>query len=195
MEPRDQLSRIEGLLAQIASLLARKPPSADASPTDTHRSHNPSIGSVAITNQPLAVNVQNTPTVQAQQQGTWTVGVSGQPLSVNVANQPVQVTFSTPTRKYALISTSSPNNTQVVAAVSGKRIRVVAYAVVASGTVNVQFRSGDNTNLTGSMRLVEAGGIAHAFDGGLFQTAVGEALHINLSAPVAVGGYVVYEEV
>jgi len=45
------------------------------------------------------------------------------------------------------------------------------------------------------MRLVEAGGIAHAYDQGLFQTAVGESLNINLSANATVGGYIVYREV
>lgn len=78
---------------------------------------------------------------------------------------------------------------------SGKRIRVVSYVIVASGAVNAQFRSGANTNLTGAMRLVEAGGVSAHFDGGLFQTAVGEALNLNLSAAVQVSGHLTYEEV
>jgi hypothetical protein len=39
------------------------------------------------------------------------------------------------------------------------------------------------------------GGIAHAYDGGLFQTAVGQSLNIYLSDNATVGGYVVYREV
>lgn len=174
------------LLEQIRALLARSAPSSDVVV-------QPDRLQVEVVNQPLTVRLTSA-TVQAEldepiaveQSGSWTVGISGQPIEVSV---------STPTRKFALIEASSAGNTQVVAAVSGKRIRVVAYALVAGGSVNVRFRSGSTTNLTGSMRLVEAGGIAHSFDGGLFQTAVSEPLIINLSTNTQVGGYVVYEEV
>jgi hypothetical protein len=98
------------------------------------------------------------------------------------------------TVQYASISATTSGDTQIVAGVSGKRIRVIAYAVVASGTVNIKFRSG-TTDITGSMRVVEGGGIAHAYDGGLFQTAIGQPLNINLSTNATVGGYVVYREV
>jgi hypothetical protein len=66
--------------------------------------------------------------------------------------------------------------------------------VIANATVSIKFRS-DTTDITGSMRVVEGGGIAHAYDGGLFQTADGEALNINLSTNATVGGYVVYREI
>lgn len=199
------LQYIAELLERVIALLSRTPQSAESTPTERQ------IADVRIVDLPVPVRLTSatiqaeldepidvaqsgTWTVQAQQSGAWTVAISGAP-NVNIANQPVQVTFSTPTRKYALIDASSAGNTQVVAAVSGKQIRVVAYAVVSSGTVNVRFRSGANTNLTGPMRLVEAGGVAHAFDGGLFQTNVGESLNINLSTNTQVGGYVVYEEI
>lgn len=185
-DERSQLSRIEGLLAQILQYLKR--PQETDSQTDAHRPNNPAtiFGSVHISGQPIGVNVQNTPTVQAQQSGTWSVGLSG---------QPIQVSTVLPEYKYALISANTVGNTQVVAAVPTKRIVVVAYAVVAAGAVSVEFRSGTTTPITGTMRFVEAGGIAHQFSGGLFRTATGEALNINLSAPVQVGGYVVYLEV
>lgn len=132
---------------------------------------------VNVNNQPIAVN--------ASQSGAWNVGITG---------QPIQVSISQPTYKYAVISANTSGDTTVVAAVTGKRIRAVAFALVAAGTVNVKFKRG-STDITGTMRLVEAGGIAHAFEGGLFQTNVGEALNINLSANVQVGGYLVYEEI
>lgn len=189
------LQYIAELLERMIALLSRTPQSAESTPTQKQ------ISDVRIVDLPLPVRLTSA-TIQAEldepidvaQSGTWTVAISGAP-NVNIANQPVQVTLNTPTRKYALIDANSSGNTQVVAAVSGKRIRVVAYAVVSSGTVNVRFRSGSTTNLTGAMRLVEAGGVAHAFEGGLFQTDVGEALNINLSANTQVGGYVVYEEI
>ena len=148
-------------------------------------------GEVEITNTPLPVSVSNTP-LQVSQSGSWSVGVSGQPISVTVTNSPLTVGYSTVL--YAPISATTSGNTQVVGAVSGKRIRVIAYAVIASATVNIRFRSG-STDITGAMRLVEGGGIAHAYDGGLFETAVGQALNINLSTNATVGGYIVYREV
>lgn len=135
------------------------------------------ISDVNVINQPLAVD--------ASQSGAWNVGIIG---------QPIEVTFNRPNYKYALINANTANDITIVNGVASKRIRVIAFALVASGTVNVKFKSG-TTDITGTMRFVEAGGIAHAFEGGLFQTNVGESLNINLSANVQVGGYVVYEEV
>jgi len=139
-------------------------------------------GEVEITNTPLPVS----------QSGSWTVGISNQPISVTVTNSPLTVGYGTVL--YRPINATSFGDTQIVPAVSGKRIRVIAYAVIANLTVSIKFRSG-TTDITGSMRVVEGGGIAHAYDGGLFQTAEGQALNINLSANATVGGYVVYREV
>jgi len=183
----ERLHYIAELLEQIRTLISRERVVSEPAIAGS------GLNEVRVVNEPLSVRLTSA-TVQAElaepievvQSGSW---------SVSLANQPIQVAFNTPTRKYALIDANSSGNTQVVAAVSGKRIRVVAYALVASAAVNVQFRSGSTTNLTGPMRLVEAGGVAHAFEGGLFQTNVGESLNINLSANVQVGGYVVYEEV
>ena len=148
-------------------------------------------GEVEITNTPLPVSVSNTP-LQVSQSGTWSVGISNQPVSVTVTNSPLIVAHSTVL--YAPINATTSGDTQIVPAVSGKRIRVIAYAVIANATVSIKFRSG-TSDITGSMRVVEGGGIAHAYDGGLFQTAVGQALNINLSTNATVGGYVVYREV
>ena len=156
-------------------------------------------GEVEITNTPLPVSqsgtwnvgISNTP-LPVSQSGSWTVGISNQPISVTVTNTPLIVAHSTVL--YAPISATGSGNTEVVGAVSGKRIRVIAYAVIANATVSIKFRSG-TTDITGSMRVVEGGGIAHAYDGGLFQTAVNQPLNINLSNNATVGGYVVYREV
>jgi len=148
-------------------------------------------GEVEITNTPLPVSVNNT-SVPVSQSGSWSVSVAGQPISVTVTNTSLTVGYGSVS--FATINATNSGNTQVVGAVSGKRIRVIAFAVVANATVNIKFQSG-TTDITGSMRVVEGGGIAHAYDGGLFQTAVGQALNINLSANATVGGYVVYREV
>ena len=146
---------------------------------------------VGISNQPIQVSIENQP-LSVQQSGSWSVGISNQPISVTVTNPPL--TFGYSAVLYALINATSFGDTQIVPAVSGKRIRVIAYAVIANATVSIKFRSG-TTDITGSMRIVEGGGIAHAYDGGLFETAVGQALNINLSTNATVGGYVVYREV
>ena len=148
-------------------------------------------GEVEITNTPLPVSVNNT-SVPVSQSGTWTVGISNQPVSVTVTNSSLTVRYGSVS--FATINATTSGDTQVVAAVSNRRIVVVAFGVIASATVNIRFRSG-TTDITGSMRVVEGGGIAHAYDGGLFQTAVGQALNINLSTNATVGGYVVYREV
>ena len=139
-------------------------------------------GEVEITNTPLPVSVNNT-SVPVSQSGSWSITVTNSSLTVRYGS----VSFAT-------INATTSGDTQVVAAVSNRRIVVVAFGVVASATVNIRFRSG-TTDITGSMRLVEGGGIAHAYDAGLFQTAVGQALNINLSANATVGGYVVYRTV
>ena len=156
-------------------------------------------GEVEITNTPLPVSISTQP-VNVAQSGTWSVGITNTPVpvsqsgtwSITVGNTPLIVAHSTVL--YAPINATNSGNTQVVGAVSGKRIRVIAFAVIANATVNIKFQSG-TTDITGSMRVVEGGGIAHAYDGGLFQTAVGQPLNINLSANATVGGYVVYREV
>jgi len=139
-------------------------------------------GEVEITNTPLPVSVNNT-SVPVSQSGSWSITVANTSLTIRYGS----VSFAT-------INATTSGDTQVVAAVSNRRIVVVAFGVIASATVNIRFRSG-STDITGAMRLVEGGGIAHAYDAGLFQTAVNQPLNINLSANATVGGYVVYRTV
>ena len=102
----------------------------------------------------------------------------------------------------AVISASASGDNSIVAAVSGYAIRVLFFVLTYSGAVNAQWKSdvgGGATNLTGliygvgtSPAPVVAGEVAPA-GRGLFQTASGKALNLNLSGAVAVGGFVVYE--
>jgi hypothetical protein len=100
--------------------------------------------------------------------------------------------------KTAVISESASGDNEVVAAVAGRRIRVCGYVLSFGGTVNAKWRSA-TTDLTGLLygvlgTAVEApvgpqqpGGVP-----GWFETAVGEALNLNLSGATAVGGHVSY---
>jgi hypothetical protein len=83
---------------------------------------------------------------------------------------------------------------EIVAATSGKRIRVVAYNYVVNDAVNVAWRSGSTTVIGGLGYWGEQGrGKVCGYNPvGWMQTAAGEALNIHLSGAVAVGGEVVY---
>lgn len=89
---------------------------------------------------------------------------------------------------------SSSGVTNLVALTAGKRIRVLQYTLVAAGAVNVKFQSHTApTDITGLMDLSGNGGVSCGYcPVGLFQTIAGEALDINLSGAVAVGGHLVY---
>lgn len=99
------------------------------------------------------------------------------------------------TPKFAAISTSASGNTEVVAAVASKKIRVLRLTVVANAAVNVKFQSAA-ADRTGLHYLAANGGWVEGFcPVGVFETAAGEALNINLSGAVAVGGTLTYVEV
>jgi hypothetical protein len=100
------------------------------------------------------------------------------------------------TPKFAVISASTSGDNTVVSLVSSKKIRVLRLTVVASAAVNVKFRSSTTTDKTGLHYLAANGGWVEAFcPVGIFETAAGEALTINLSGNVAVGGSLTYIEV
>jgi hypothetical protein len=97
--------------------------------------------------------------------------------------------------KFAVISASAGGNTPVVAAVSGKKIRVLRWSVSANGAVNAKFQRG-TTDVTGLYYLAQYASIGGGYcPVGHFETAVTEALNINLSANVAVGGVITYIEI
>ena len=98
--------------------------------------------------------------------------------------------------KRAVIS-SSANPVVAVAAVVGKKIRVISYALSnghAATTAPVKFQSA-STDLTGAMQIL-AGNTLFGQDNpnGHVETVAGEALNIVNSATLALGGYVNYVE-
>lgn len=101
------------------------------------------------------------------------------------------------TLKFATIATSSSGATAIVAAVTGKQIKVVGVWLCANGTVNVKWQSA-STDITGLVYLFQGNGyvLPTGSPGAAhwFETASGEALNINLSAAIAVGGSIVYYE-
>lgn len=123
---------------------------------------------------------------------------SGTPLASSQDTSTVWNSGVALTPKFATISTSSSGATTVVAAVTGKRIRVLAWDLKVNAAVNFKWQSHVTpTDLTGLYYNSGQGdGVARAFNPvGYFQTVSGEALDINLSGAVAVGGVLTYVEV
>jgi hypothetical protein len=123
---------------------------------------------------------------------TSPITISG---AVAMAADKVNVGGTDLTPKFAAIAASASGDNTAVAAVTGKKIRVLAYTVVAAGAVSAKFQS-DTTDLTGALSFAANGGASVAFSPvGHFETASGVALQLNLGSAVAVGGHLVYVEV
>lgn len=99
--------------------------------------------------------------------------------------------------KYAVIDAATLGDNTIVAAVTGKKIRVLAAFIVASGAVTVRFESGaSGTALTGQMVMGANGTLALPLSSeGWFETAAGSLLNLELSAATSVDGCIVYVEV
>ena len=99
--------------------------------------------------------------------------------------------------KRAVLSGAGSGDNSVVAAVTGKRIRVVSLFLIAAGAVNVRFESGAGGDaLTGVMSIAANGGLAlNANYDGWFQTNGGEALNMELGGAVQVSGALTYQEI
>jgi hypothetical protein len=102
------------------------------------------------------------------------------------------------TPKFVKVVASSSGVTNILALVSAKKLRVLALKLTANGAVNVKWQSHVTpTDLTGLSYFAAAGdGEVLSFNPvGWFETVAGEALDINLSGAVAVGGHLTYVEV
>ncbi len=95
---------------------------------------------------------------------------------------------------FAPVSAASMGDNVVVLATGGKKIRVISGAIVAAGSVNVQFLDDPaGTPLTGVMNFVSNSGVQIPYaPSGNFQTSIGKALVLNLSGAILVGGWISY---
>lgn len=97
--------------------------------------------------------------------------------------------------KYAVINASSTDNT-IVAAVTGKRIRPIAYlCVLNTAGATYRFESGAaGTALTGQIPAAQYGGsVIPCYPFGCFQTASATLLNLELSSGTA-NGWLAYVE-
>jgi hypothetical protein len=96
---------------------------------------------------------------------------------------------------YAVIDDALSGNNTLVAAVAGKKIRVLGFFLVAAGAVTARFESdADGTALSGQMTL--AAGDPFVASGynplGWFETVAGELLNLELGGAVSVDGALTY---
>lgn len=119
------------------------------------------------------------------------------PVQTTIESSQMTVAGTVVTPKYAALALSASGNTTVIAAVTSKKIRVLAAVFVANGTVNLKFQTGTGgTDLTGLFYMVANTGAALPFNpAGWFETGAGVLLNANLSAAIAVGGSITYIEV
>lgn len=91
------------------------------------------------------------------------------------------------------ISINAAGDSTLVAAVSGHRIRVVSLWLVSNGTTEVKFQSGASSDLSGPLWLENQSkfDLSEA-EYGHFETVEGEALTINLTTKIRLGGSLTY---
>jgi len=93
---------------------------------------------------------------------------------------------------FGAFNASASGDTTLVAAVAGKKIRVLALTVISTAANSVHFRS-LATPITATFPLAANGGVVLPVNElGWFETAVGEALVVNMSTITAAGMQIVY---
>ncbi len=98
------------------------------------------------------------------------------------------------TVKFAKVDLAASGD--LVALVTGKKIRVVDFCLVAAGAVTVKFQTGAATDLTGAMSLITGTPLQPGFDPtGHFETVAGAKLNLVLGGSVQVSGWLKYVEV
>lgn len=119
------------------------------------------------------------------------------PVQASVESNQMTAGGTVVTPKFAAIAASSSGNNTLIAAVASKKIRVLAVAFMANGTVNAKFQSGaGGTDLSGLFYMVANTGAALPYNpAGWFETGSNTLLNLNLSAAIAVGGCITYIEV
>lgn len=100
--------------------------------------------------------------------------------------------------KRAVIAAAGSGDNSAVAAVAGKKIRVLSGVLTMTGTaVTIRFESGaSGSPLTGQMTPAQGQSIVLPHNPyGWFETAIGESLNLELGGAQAVAGVLVYIEV
>jgi hypothetical protein len=99
--------------------------------------------------------------------------------------------------KYAAIDASSSGDNEIVAAVTGVKIRVVSMLIMSGGDVNATFQSGaGGSGLSGALPLTtNSGASCNHNPVGWFETNESESLNLSLSGAIQVSGFLAYREI
>ena len=99
--------------------------------------------------------------------------------------------------QYASIAAASTGDNTLVAAVVGKKIRVLSLVLLSTANQTVRFESGaSGTALTGQMELAADAALVLPFNPeGWFETAAAALLNLELPGSDAVAGCLSYVEV
>jgi hypothetical protein len=100
------------------------------------------------------------------------------------------------TVKFASVNATSDGDNEIVAAVSGKKIRVLGYCLTSNAAGTVALKSGASTTLARIRIGADGDGAAYAgsAETPAFETAAGEALNLNNPASVDTFGHLCYME-
>ena len=98
----------------------------------------------------------------------------------------------------AVINATADGANTVVAAVSGKKIRVLGYVLNVNAPGTVQWKTGASANLSGAMEFPDGGGATAPMcdptsETFWFETVAGEALTITNAVGVDALGHVTYQ--
>jgi len=98
---------------------------------------------------------------------------------------------------FAIINASTNGNNTLVAAVAGKKIRVISLALVMGAATTIRFEDGaGGTALTGQMEIAANSGVVLPYNpSGHFETGVNTLLNLELSGANNADGYLTYIEV
>jgi len=98
--------------------------------------------------------------------------------------------YAEPNVKFASFTTTSASPV-VLAAITGKRIRVLSYVLITDAQQTVKWQS-DTNDISGAMSLDVSSGISAHNPQGLLQTNNGEALRLLPSSSGNVSGHISY---
>lgn len=95
---------------------------------------------------------------------------------------------------FASVDVAAGGDNTIVAADAANKIKVVSYVLVADAAVTARWKSGAGTNLSGAMSFVANGGVAATDQPSahLLETAVNQALILNLGGAIGVRGHIAY---
>lgn len=99
--------------------------------------------------------------------------------------------------KFERVSGAVASTTEVVAAVAGKKIRVLSYVVTVDAAGELEFQDDATTpNELAHYHLAADGGVSYAGhpEAPAFETAVGQALDVVTGVGQAVEGHLTYVE-